>query len=472
MTALGDDGIASLVGAIRHRWPAVVACLLMTLGAATAYLLHTDRMYEAHAEVLVQPVASDGTERLGLGLLRETGDPARPLQTVARLIRARAVAERVRRDLGLTQTAEEILRDIEAQPVAQSSIVDIAAREPSPAFARDLANAFGRGIVADRTQRLHDELDALIARLAPPTGHSGGPGASAARLAELRALRAGDDPTIRLVTLASTPTSPVSPRPLLALLAAFLAGLVLGGAVAVTLERFDPLLRRPDQVPGHGTGPVLAEVPRRRRRGRDAAWETFEAFRALRLALAPVGDGVRGSRVLLVTGTRGGVGTTTASGLGWSLAQAGERVILIEGDTAAPGLAQTGAAGGAGLVSVLEGATPLAGALRPVGGDVPLEVLGLGDAAGLTDHPLGHPRVRELLREARRRADWIVVDAPSLIRAPELLGLAVQADAVVVVARVGDSRLADLDALAEMLAAAGIGAAGTVVSDARTARNG
>lgn len=466
-----DDGVARLTAALRERWLVVLASVALTLAAAGAYLLHADRVYRAHAEVLVQPVsAGDGTDRFGLGLLRESGDPARPLETLARLVETPAVADRVRVELGLTQTTEEILRDVEARPVAQSSIVDIAAREPSPAFAQALANAFGRGIVAERTQRLHAELDALIARLSAPVARGGSGAAGASRLAELRSLRAGPDPTVRLVTLARRPISPVSPRPLLTILAALLAGAAIGGALAVALRRLDRRLRRPGQISERG-GTVLAELATHPRRATPAqAWGMFEGFRALRLALVTRADPHVGGRIVVITGTGRGVGaTTTASGLGWSLAQTGARVVLVEADGAEPRLCGPGP-GWPGAVEVLAGAVALADVLVDVGGRQGPRVLPLGATAGLADHPLSDPHAGALLAAIAADADWVVVDVPPLRQVPELVQLTrALAATVVVVARVRLTRLAEWDDLHAVLDRAGVEPAGTVVVSPRPA---
>src|ERR671921_249442 len=112
--------------------------------------------------MLVTPVPDDQTAILGLGLIRRASDPTRDVTTAARLIEnaevARSAARRLRRDI----SPGTLLDRVEGDPVAQSSIVAITATGSSPREARQIANAFGQAVVAERTQQLYRELDPAI----------------------------------------------------------------------------------------------------------------------------------------------------------------------------------------------------------------------------------------------------------------------------------------------------------------------
>ena len=118
-----SSGVTRYVQTLRAHARFVVACVILALAAATLYLARTDDVYEAHAQILVQPVPSDATTQLGLGLLRETGDPTRPLETLARIVTTDSLAQRVINELKLKDTPRTLLPRIQAAPVAQSNIV-------------------------------------------------------------------------------------------------------------------------------------------------------------------------------------------------------------------------------------------------------------------------------------------------------------------------------------------------------------
>ena len=71
------------------------------------------------------PASRDDTALNGLPVIRESSDPTRDVETAARLVDSRNVADRVIKDLGLDQSADSLLAQVTAEPVAQSNIVAI-----------------------------------------------------------------------------------------------------------------------------------------------------------------------------------------------------------------------------------------------------------------------------------------------------------------------------------------------------------
>jgi succinoglycan biosynthesis transport protein ExoP len=460
-------GLKRYVETIRERLGLVVIATLVTTAAAVGYVLTAQKTYEAETDLLVTPISSDALA--SLPLIRQSPDPTRDVETAARLVTNNDVAERVKSDLALEDSAEGLLKKVSAEPVAQSNIVAVIATDHSPAEARDLANAFAEAAVTEQTEQLHAEIDAQIAGLQA----QGNQTALGGRLAELQTLRSGPDPTLRVETQADLPESPVSPRPVLTVAGGLMAGLVVGIVGAFAAQILDPRLRREDQLRRAYRLPILARVPRDRGERdqplapRQVSSATAEAYRTLRSTLErPMVDGA-GSRAILVTGPSPGEGkTTTALNLASSLALAGRRVILIEADLRRPAL---GAALGieeihAGVVSVLIENVALQDALvtsRTYGQN--LQVLAADFSGGWIAELFSIPAAQHLIDDARALADFVIVDSPPLTEVIDALPLARKCDDVLIVTRLGKTRLDRIARLGELLADNGIAPTGFAV---------
>src|SRR3954454_8007003 len=203
-------GLQRYVQVLRERMWVVVATLLATTVAAIGYLATAGKVYKADADLLVTPVTGDDPTLTGLPLLRESADPTRDVETAARLVSTRDVANRARRQLHLGDSPSSLLHKVKAEPVAQSNIVAVTASASSPKLARDLANAFSDGVVAERSSELSRSIDQRLPRLAErvKAGEGGsGPDSPAAELSQLTSLKESGDPTLRVETRAETPTS-------------------------------------------------------------------------------------------------------------------------------------------------------------------------------------------------------------------------------------------------------------------------
>jgi tyrosine-protein kinase len=478
---------------LRERLGLVLAVVLATTLAGGIYLAVAQKVYKADADLLVTPLSGDDPVLSGLGLIRESNDPTRDVETAARLVTSRNVAEAVLRDLHLNgQSADGLRDDVDAAPVAQSNIVAITAEAETANKARDIANGFADQVVAQRTAQLHRQLNQLIPRLrARAAGGAGGagPGSLTDEISQLEGLRAGNDPTLRVETRAAAPGSPASPRPFLTMVASIIAGLVLGVGGAFALHAIDPRLRREEQLRELFSLPILARVPRERRAETSAFGKrrllfgprrkvrralapgqlsatTLEAYRTLRAMLAAGRVERRKGRSVLVTGPSPSEGkTTTAINLASSLALAGNRVILIEADFRRPtvGLA-LGVRPHLGIGKVLLGTVSMEEALlpaKPFGEN--LRVLLVDRADDRLAEMMSLPSAAMLLEEAERLADYVVIDSPPLTEVVDALPLAEQVDDLVLTVRLGYSNLAQLARLGDLLESNGLSPTGFVV---------
>jgi capsular exopolysaccharide synthesis family protein len=471
-----QQGLTRFVQTLRERGWLVALTVVVTTAVAIAYVATATKIYEASADLLVSPVAGGSTTLASLGLIGASADPTRDVETASHLVTTNDVAERVAEELGTTETPSELLSKVEAVPVAQSNIIAVTARDESPEFARDLANAFAEQTVADRTEQLHEQIDAVIPTLETRLEESAGTVQEAGiqtQLARLETLRSGPDPTLRAETLADTPGSPVSPRPVLSVAGGILAGLVLGLAAAFAYQALDPRLRREEQLRRLYRLPILARIPREARAREkplapsNLSGVTLEAYRTLRGTLAasrePDSDG---ARTVLVTGSSPSEGkTTTAVNLAASLAVAGKKVILIEADLRRPAIAKTlDVQSSRGVVGVLIENIALEDALVSAPGHgSDLQLLLADYEGGWITELFSLPSARRLIEEAKRMADYVVVDSPPLTEVIDALPLARMVDDVLIVVRLGKSRLGRIHQLGELLAENGIKPAGFAV---------
>jgi capsular polysaccharide biosynthesis protein/Mrp family chromosome partitioning ATPase len=473
-----SGGLRLYVDVLRARLWVIALVVVLAVASAAVVVATTDKVYAAETDVLVTPIPDNNENLFGLGLLSESGDPTRDAETLAQLITTYPVAQRVRRTLGLSQSARSLLEDVSAEPVAQSGIVTITAQADDPEQAARLANAFGYAAIAVRSERLHTLLDSVIPRLrhqldALPKGETRAADALSTRLEELETLRLLPDPTLHLETRALTPSEPIAPRPFLTIAAAFVGALVLAFGAVLAAHVLDTRIEREDDLRRYRI-PVLGRIPlepRRKRLGRHTPFapdelsnSTLDAFH--RLASSLTARSGNDSSAIFITGAGPGEGkTTTAINLAASLATLGDRVLLVEGDSRRPSLADEFEFGPRpGLSDVVTGQHPLVDALHqsdrlPAG----VRVIAADPADLAAPVTVSSDVVDALVREAKLLSNWLVVDAPALNYAPDLLPLAKRVDGLLLVVRLRATRARDLADLAELLSQQGITPDGFIV---------
>ena len=489
----GISGLERYFRTLRERLGLIALVTLTTTLVAAAYLTVATDKYEAEAELLVLPAPRDDPNLSGLAMIRESSDPTRDVTTAAGLATNRNVALRVKRELGLDESVNDLREKVTAEPIAQSNIVSVRAEADSPELARDIANGFANGVVASRSEIVRGQAEELITRKREDLRAAEAAGentdAISSQLAALQTIAATGDPTLRVETRADAPEEPFSPRPMLTIVAGFIAGLILGVGGAFAMSALDPRLRREEQLRELYSLPVLARVPKEKRaptftlgkrrfgigpreRERRAlppgelSAATLESFRTLRTMLAAQRREDGNSRSILVTGPSPSEGkTTTAINLASSLALAGNRVILIEADFRRPTVGEAlGVRARVGIGDVLLGNVALEDALvlAPPFGDNLCALL-VDRADDWLAEVLSLPAAGALLEDAKRLADYVVLDSPPLTQVIDAMPLARQVDDVVIVTRLGSSNLTQLAHLGDLLEQNGIRPAGFVV---------
>lgn len=467
-----QEGLSLYARILRERISLVILAVIVCTGVAAAYVATAEKTYEAEAAVLLTPVPPEADLLITVGLTPGSADPARDIQTVARLaatIEVARLAQQALPEIPETQgSAQNLLTKISAEPVAESNLISITASAGSADNAAALANAFASSLIKQRTDELHARVKAQLELLRQRVELQPADSGLSQQISVLEGLLSAQDPTLQTATSAIPPTVQSSPRPVLSVAGGLLAGLVLGVGAAFAQQALDPRLRREDQLRRMFGLPILARIPKEGRRRsalnpRALSPAAIEAYRTLR---ATVSATTPGGGSILITGASPSDGkTTTAVSLAGSLAAAGKEVILIEADLRRPSIGRVlDVTPDAGVTNVVFKLTPLEQALVSTPDYGPRLRLLLADFQGdMISQIFDLPGATEMLNEARRLADYVIVDSPPLTDVVDALPLAKQVGKVLLVSRLGNTRFAKLAQLGELLTENGIRPMGIVL---------
>jgi polysaccharide biosynthesis transport protein len=228
---------------------------------------------------------------------------------------------------------------------------------------------------------------------------------------------------IRVVDKAEVPRKPARPNRTLNLLLALFGGGLFAVGLTFFFEYIDNRIKSPEEIKGYLGLPFLGLVPKLS----DAAATDApllhtgvptlfaEAFRNLRTNVL-FSTTEEGGRSLVVTSTGPGEGkTTVAANLAVALAQAGQRVLLVDADMRKPKVHIAFKESQApGLSNVLVGNAKASEAVRKT----TVQNLWLL-LSGLTPpNPaelLGSQRFRDFLTTLQEHFDWVIVDTPPVM---------------------------------------------------------
>lgn len=464
----------------RHPW-LLFGTVFIAMATALIYLVATPEQFEASAEILVEPVPAYDETLTGIWVIRESTQSLGVL-TVSRIVETPELAEEVRNRLNARASVRQLADSVETVPQEQNNVLSIVARGPTPSAAAMLANTFAEVMVATRKDQFQSQLAALIDRLEQrlDTISAGSEDSEEAieierRLARLAPFIGAGDPSIRLLSRAAPPRDAVWPRPLLALATALAGSVVLGTGVALAIE-MGPRVTRERQLEDDHALPVLTRVPRLQKdelaaylAGRDPLpAPAREAYRTLRVNLGALGLGGGFPRSILVTSATPGDGKTmTAVNFAVTLAHAGNRVCLVDGDLRGQrltGLFHVDVSDG-GVARFLVDETPPESCLRDIPGHGHRLVLLPAARSDVDLVDLLEPRA--VSRGFARLADVVdvvVVDSPPLSEVADALIFAGSVDAVLLAIRLSHTRTEAIREVLTLFSRSGITPTGFVVT--------
>ncbi len=279
---------------------------------------------------------------------------------------------------------------------------------------------------------------------------------------------------ITVLEFASYEDNPIKPSKAQVPLIAMVIGLVIGCGIAIGRELADPKLHSGEDVKSLVTTPLLGMVPRQTPAGTpsvlgqivelDPHSAVAEAMRAVRTSLT-FGVTPERSRSFLVTSPEPGDGKSTVAGnLAIALANAGKRVILIDGDLRNPTLHQIfGINNEYGVSNILSGDEPTKGAI--IRSTIArLSLITGGPPPMSPSELLNDPKFNEMLLELYKQYDHVVIDSPPVMRVDDARIMAATCDCTILVTRAEKTSHSSLRASVDRLADVGAFMAGVVLN--------
>lgn len=419
---------------LRRHWFGVVALTLvgMLLAALVSFLM--PRVYQADASGFVT-AKSDGNA--GLASVVDTYAKSRA-KSYVELAKNRSVADRVIENLQLDTSSQALVGRISATVPQETVTLRISAEAPTAQGAQDLANAW---IVA-----LAEEINELESSSVVDDGADGEPTIGG--------------PAVGLVPQESAvlPSSPTSPNVRLNLLIGLLAGLALGVGYALMRNVFDKRIRsaevveRQFGVPVVGTLPIDVKlsklegrlIPTTSMNAKNSHLQFAEALRELRTNIQFINVDNPPKIMVMTSPVPQDGKSTVAANLALTIAEAGQRVILVDADLRRPTVAKTfGISGKVGATDVIVGKVPITQVLQRSVLHKNLYVLPAGTIPPNPSELVGSQAFYDLLHQLADHA-VVIVDAPPLLPVTDSAILAARNDGAFVVISAGKTQIDEL----------------------------
>ena len=395
---------------LRKRWIIIVALMLVGLVGAGAASILTTPLFKASTQVFVSTSQSGGSAS---DLNAGNSFTLQRVQSYAQTVRTSIVLQPVIKSLGLDLTVGELASKVEAIAPTNTVILEIAVTDADPAAAASIANAIGETL-----PRVVDEIE-----------KSDSGGVSPVKISTLQP--------------AVTPISPDSPNTRLNLALGFLVGLALGVGIAVFLEILDTRIRSIRDIeqltdltviggiafdPEAVKNPLVVQADPRSPRS--------ESFRTLRTNVQFVMVDRRKSFV--ITSSLPGEGkTTTSTNLAITLAQLGNKVLLIDADLRRPRVSEyLSIEGAVGLTDVLVGRAEFDDVVQPWG-EGNLDVLPAGQVPPNPSELLGGNKMVQLIERFEADYDIVIFDCAPLLPVTDAAILARITGGAILVAAAG-----------------------------------
>jgi len=376
------------LGLLRKYWRSIAAITLVAISLAGAYSLLAQPTFTSKASLFFSVNSANSASDLNAG----SSYAESQVQSFAKVARTDIVLQPVIDKLGLGITPQQLAEQVTVTVPTKTATLDLAAVANSPEDGAQLAQA------------ISEQLVTTIDQLSPPSAD--GTKAVAATI----------------ITPAQLPVAPTTPRTMQNLALGAMVGLLLGAGLAIMRDMLNLSIRSERDVERVTEIPLIGVVPEDDDAVRnplvlnaDPRSQRAEAYRSLRTNLQFLGLD-HGKRSIVVTSSIPGEGkTTTAINTASTLAAGGDRVLLIDADLRRPKVAKyLNVEGGVGLTTVLIGEAQLSDVLQPCGVSG-LDVLAAGPLPPNPAELLGLLQMQQLLAEASRRYNTIIIDSPPLL---------------------------------------------------------
>ena len=452
----------------RQKWIVLLAVTVVSLLAFTTSR-GQEHLYQASADVLVN-AQNPTAQALNLASSGVASPPDRYVATQAKLARVGRVAAMALKEAKLrNRTAASLLANSTVSADLTSDLLTFSVKDPSPAVARNLANAYAKEFTVYRHRLDNAGLSAAIADARRKLDALVASGNGASQLSRRLSATAGDLEELQTVqAVGSSATvvgsagsaSLVQPRTTRNVALGVIVGLALGIAIAFIREALDTRVRSADELRARLGTSLLGLIPgpsrRLARSGEpamlsDPASSSAEAFRMVgnRLEIFqleyPVGS------ILITSPREDEHKSTTAANLAVTLAQSGRHVILVDLDLRNPSIDRlfglhdlgfTGVAMGSKLTDALNVVEVNGG--RPNADAGMLEILSAGERPPDPGEFLLSRAAAETLTALDRRCEVLLINTPPVLATGDAMTIAKHTDGVILVAEVDRVRRATL----------------------------
>jgi receptor protein-tyrosine kinase len=402
-------GITEALAAMRRRWWLPFIGLLAGGLAALAASLVATPMYRADTQLFVSTTESTSTSDVFTG----SQFSQQRVASYAELLKGDELAGRVITRLGLKRTERAVAASITATPVPNTVLLDVTVTDPSPQGALAIADAVG------------GEFSALVSDLERPEDSSVSP------------------VKVTVVDRPTLPERPSEPQTTRNVLLGGLVGLLVGCLGAIARQRLDRTVQDPDEASRLAGASVIGTILRDDALAethvinRSKASRTAEEYRGLRTNLQFLNVD-EPPKVIMISSAVPSEGKTTVTiNLALAMAEAGNRVTIVEADLRRPKVtAYLGMVGGVGLTNVLAGTAGLDEVLQPYR-HTTVSVVASGPIPPNPGELLASSQMAALLDKLKGLNDFVVVDAPPLLPVADATGLAAHVDGVLLSVRYG-----------------------------------
>jgi capsular exopolysaccharide synthesis family protein len=249
-------------------------------------------------------------------------------------------------------------------------------------------------------------------------------------------------------------------------------GMIVGLFLGMMLSVIDPRVRSVEEVAAATGLPILGVVPHMARslslqsRGRkvhlDPMNDVSESYRGIRSA---VFFGPKGKTLLVTSPLRGEGKSTMSANLAIAMAEAGQRVLLLDGDLREPMQHKIFAVSNdVGVSSVVAGRVSLERAIVSTG-IRGLDLMPCGPIPFNPSETINNQTFADLLNDMSRRYDHVVIDSPPVMPVTDARILAAMCDLTLLVIRAEFSNKRAAQDAKEGLIGFGANLIGAVVND-------
>lgn len=424
---------------LHRRWWLLVLGPVLAGLAAFFVTSQLTPVYQASTTILVNKTAIPGVIDYNDILTSE-----RLTNTYAQLVERPAVLDDVikRLDLKIDRTALE--HKISVTPIKDTQLLSLDVKDKDPKFAATLANITATAFAENTAAEI------------APTGNG----------------------TVVVAKPADVPQAPISPKLMFNVVFAVFLGAVVSVGLALLLDYLDDTVKSSEDIESVAGLPTLGMISRFRPEtgpavSRDRRSRSAEAYRQLRTNVHFTSLGSELKTIVITSANPDEGKSTTAANLATVLAQAGDRVILVDTDLRRSSLRKAFDVGNSfGLTGLLLNDIQDPSLALVATRWKNLQLLPAGVLPPNPSELLTSARMIRVIQMLRQMADYVIFDSPPILAVTDAIVLAARTDGTILVTEVGGTRNEALRQASRTLKQANARVIGVVLNKAKVSIKG